>query len=302
MTVGRSPTATTLAEALHGAEQSLRAAGIEDARIEAEVLLAHALGLTRGAVYARLRDHLAPEPRAAFESLLERRLAHEPLAYLTGHREFYGLDLLCTPAALIPRHETELVVELALDWLRREQGTRSPRQGRVPPLLVDVGTGNGAIALSLAVHAPELRIVAIDTWRPALELARRNARAHGVEARIAFVQASLLDALRGPFDLILANLPYVPTAEYNELPPEIREHEPESAFHAGSRGTELIESLLAQAPALLRPGGLLLAEHGWDQGERLRAAARASFPAARIETRQDLAGLDRVLVVEAPAR
>jgi release factor glutamine methyltransferase len=160
---------------------------------------------------------------------------------------------------------------------------------------VDVGTGNGAIAVALAVHRPTARIVAIDSSRQALALARCNAAANGVSRRIDFVQGELLTPLPGRFDLIVANLPYVPTRLYERLPPEIREHEPATALHAGRRGTALLEALLAQAR--LHPGGLLLAEHAWNQGRRLREAARAAFPTAAIETRRDLAARQRMLVV-----
>lgn len=281
----------TIAEALRDATARLQAAGIEDARLEAEVLLAHALELSREALFARLHDVVPANEAARFETLLERRLAHEPTAYLTGHREFYGLDLACTPDALIPRPETETLVELALAWAAR-RGPGAPK-----PLIVDVGTGNGAIAVALAVHLPTARIVAIDIARGALALARRNARAHRVAERIHLVQGELLSPTRGSFDLIVANLPYVPTRLYQKLAPEIREHEPEQALHAGRRGTALIEALLAHARGRLRPGGLLLAEHAWNQGRRLRAAAQAAFPDAQIETKRDLAGRERALVV-----
>ena len=289
----------TPAELLHHAEARLRAAGIDDARLEAEVLLCHALGLTREALFVRLHDSLDAEAQASCESLVRRRLAHEPAAYITGHKEFYGLDLACAPAALIPRPETELLVDEALAYLQaQEPGTRNQEPGPLPsPRVVDVGTGNGAIAVAIAVHAPEARIVAIDTSRAALRLARQNAEAHGVAGRIDFFQGELLGPLRGAFDLVVANLPYVPTRLYEKLPPEIREHEPPAALHAGRRGTALIERLLTGAPARLRPGGLLLAEHAWNQGPRLRDAARASFPDATIGTKRDLAGRERMLVV-----
>ena len=287
----------TLIEALRDAESRLRDAEIDDARLEAEILLCHALSLTREALFARLREPLPTDAHAAFESLLRRRLDHEPTAYIVGHREFYGLRLVCAPAALIPRPETELLVEAALSWIDRWE------QGRVPrptthdprPRIVDVGTGGGAIAVALAVHCPTTRIVAIDPSRQALTLARCNASANGVAGRIDFVQGELLTPLPGRFDLIVANLPYVPTRLYERLPPEIREHEPAAALHAGRRGTALIEALLAQAR--LHPGGLLLAEHAWNQGQRLREAARVAFPAAAIETRRDLAGRQRMLIV-----
>ena len=291
---------TTVAQLLRATERRLASAGIEDARLEAEVLVGHALRLTREALLARLQEPTKKGTAAASVALL-RRVRHEPAAYITSHREFFGLDLACTPAALIPRPETELLVELALAYiaarpapaLERSEGTRDPQ-----PLVADVGTGSGAIAIAIAVHAPEARVVAVDTSRAALLLARRNARAHGVAGRIDFVQASLLDALRGPFDIVAANLPYIPTRLYRALPPEILDHEPQAALHAGRRGTAVIEALLEQAAARLRPGGLLLAEHAWNQGRRLRDAAHASFPRARIETKRDLAGLERVLVIQ----
>ncbi len=284
----------TTAEALRDAQARLSAAGIDDARLEAEVLLSHALQLSRSNLLARLRETLIPAGQTAFEALLRRRLGHEPTAYIIGCKEFYGLELACTPAALIPRPETELLVEYALGQLRGPRSTTP----HLHPSIVDVGTGNGAIAVALAAHLPDARIVAIDTSRTALTLARRNAEAHAVDDRIAFVQGSLLAPLRGRFDLIVANLPYIPSRTYAMLPPEIREHEPTAALHAGRRGTALIEALLAQAASYLQPDGLLLAEHAWNQGSRLRKAAHAAFPSGAIETKRDLAGRERMLVVE----
>ena len=277
----------TTAEALRDAESRLRAAGISDARLEAEVLLGHALQLSRSTLLARLRETLGSEARTAFGALLRRRLASEPTAYIIGRKEFYGLELACTPAALIPRPETELLVEYALSRLR------GPR-----PSIVDVGTGNGAIAVALAVHLPGARITTVDTSRLALALACRNAEAHAVDDQIAFVQGSLLTPVRGRFDLIVTNLPYIPSRTYATLPPEIREHEPETALHAGRRGTVMIEALLAQATAHLQPDGLLLAEHAWNQGKQLRDAARVAFPNGAVETKRDLADRERMLVVE----
>ncbi|MEX0785981.1 MAG: peptide chain release factor N(5)-glutamine methyltransferase [Dehalococcoidia bacterium] len=281
-----------MAQALRSSAARLRSAGIDDADLEAEVLLRHATGLTREQLFARLQEPLARTSRAAFSKLLLRRLAHEPAAYITGHREFFGLDLACSPAALIPRQETELLVEVAVAWVMGH-GSRVKA-----PRVVDVGTGNGAIAVALAVHLPQARVVAVDTSRGALQLARRNALAHGVARRIEFVQGSLLTALRGEFDLVVANLPYVPSRAYATLAPEVRDHEPEQALNAGRRGTSLIEALLASASGGLRPGGLLLAEHGWNQGRLLRDAASSAFPRARVETKRDLAGRERLLVVE----
>lgn len=282
----------TLAEALREGASRFEAAGIEDPRLEAEVLLCHAAGLRREELLARLRDALPQRTGRAFRKLAARRLAHEPAAYIVGHKEFYGLEFACTADALIPRPETELLVETALDWLASRPAARNPR-----PAIADVGAGNGAISVALSVHAPAARITAIDPSRRALRLACRNANAHMVTGRIDFVQGELLAAVRGAFDLIVANLPYVSTRLYEKLPPEIREHEPALALHAEPRGTALIEALLCQSRGRFRPGGLLLAEHAWNQGRRLREAASAAFPASDIGTKRDLAGRERLLVV-----
>lgn len=289
-----------LAKAMQTAVTRLRAAGIDDAQLEAELLLRHALGMRREQLFARLQEPLPASIAERYDALLTRRLAREPSAYITGRREFYGLDFACSPAALIPRPETELLVETAIDWTRRqaEGNAQTPSALDHRPVIADIGTGCGAIAVALAVHLPGARIVATDTSPPALRLARRNAEAHGVADRIDFVHVWLLSGLRARFGLIVANLPYIPSRTYAKLPPEIREHEPPAALRAGRRGTALIEALLPQAASHLRPGGLLLAEHAWNQGRRLRDDALESFPGATISTQRNLAGRERMLVVQ----
>ncbi|MCH8073927.1 MAG: peptide chain release factor N(5)-glutamine methyltransferase, partial [Proteobacteria bacterium] len=219
---------------------------VDDARLEAELLLRHALGVCREQLFVRLQEPMPAGIVEHYDALLTRRLAREPSAYITGHREFYGLDFACSPDALIPRPETELLVETAIAWTRRraERNARTATTLDPLPLLADIGTGCGAIAVALAVHLPGARIVASDTSSPALRLARQNAETHGVADRIDLIQMSLLSGLRGRFDLIVANLPYIPSRTYSKLPPEIREHEPPSALRAGRRGTALIEALL----------------------------------------------------------
>lgn len=281
----------TLAQALHRAEELLRAEGIEDSWLEAEVLLRYALGLDRHALFARLHEPIAPDQEAAYQALLERRLAREPTAYILGRREFYGLELECTPAALVPRPETELLVEEALRIA--ESGVKEQETWEI----VDVGTGNGAIAVALAVNLPSARITAIDVSAEALALARHNATRHGVAERISFVQGDLLSPLIAPVDLIVADLPYVRSGDWEALPPEIRNHEPRQALDGGPEGTAVLERLLRQAPSYLRLPGWLLAEIGDDQAARLGEVAAASFPGGRIEIKRDLAGLDRLLLV-----
>jgi len=286
--------ATTLGSVLHDAAERLRRAGIEDAQLEADVLLRHALGMDeeRAHMLALLHEPIDATATARFEELLRRRLEHEPTAYIVGFREFYGIELACSPAALIPRPETELLVEIALDWLARLEPA-APR-----PLIVDVGTGNGALAIALALNRPEARVVAIDTSAEALRLARDNVERHGVGGRVGLVRGDLLRPLGASADLIVANLPYVSEGDWEGLPAEIQSHEPRAALVGGRGGTETIARLLAEAPARLKSRSLLLCECGDLQADALRIEAVRAFPEAWIEVRQDLAGLDRVLYVE----
>jgi release factor glutamine methyltransferase len=280
----------SVAAALRAAADRLTAAGVEDARLEAEALLRHALGagVSRAQLLARASEPLEPTAAAAFEVALARRLRREPLAYITGSCEFYGLDIECSPAALIPRPESEHLVELALDWLC----DAAPES----PLIVDAGTGTGVLAVAIAVNAPDASVVAIDSSRETLRLARRNVARHGVAARVSLVAGDLLGPLRaGVADVIVANLPYVAEAEWDALQPEIREHEPRGALVGGARGTETIERLLAQARGALRPRSLLLCEIGATQGRAVETLAHAALPGSHIEIRKDMAGLDRVL-------
>jgi len=275
------------AELLHDAARRLDAAGIDDARLEAEVLLACALEVDRSHVLAMLHDESPADAHAAFDALLARRLGHEPLAYITGVREFYGVAIICAPGALIPRPETEMLVDMALDEVRR----------RGPALrIADVGTGGGAIAVAIALNAPAARLVAIERSDAALNVARRNVERYGLASRVELIRGDLLEGT-GAFDLIVANLPYVADADWQALPPEIREHEPEEALDAGPAGTELTERLLAQAPGHLASAGLLAAEIGETQAAALVEAARRAFPATAPCVIKDLAGRDRVLVV-----
>lgn len=287
-------TGRTVGESMRDAARRVREAGIEDAELEADILLRHALNLDgdRAHLLAILHDPLPDAVAERFEALVARRLSREPTAYIVGRREFYGLELECGPQALIPRPETELLVDIALAWLR-EQGSAIQR-----PLIVDVGSGNGALAVALAVHCPHAQVLAIDTSAPALLLARRNAARHGVADRVTFVRGDLLTPLRAMADVVVANLPYVSAEDWARLAPEITWYEPGEALVGGPRGTETIERLLSQAPSYLASRALLLCEIGDQQGEAIRAAAVRAFPDAWIEVQQDLAGLDRVLYVE----
>lgn len=279
----------TVAETLRDAAARLSQAGIDDARLEAEVLLAHALGVDRARLLASLPDPLPDNARARFDLLLSRRLSREPLAYIVGHREFFAIDLICVPGALIPRPETELLVDLALRELhRRGHGLR----------IADVGTGSAAIAIAVAINAPAANIIAIDRSPDALAVARRNVERYALAARIDLQRGDLLDAV-GMFDVILANLPYVAATDWPSLAPEIRDHEPRLALDGGPDGVEVIARLIAQAPLHLAPGGLLALEFGDAHAAPLLALTRATFPDGRSCVIKDAAGHDRVLAVRA---
>jgi release factor glutamine methyltransferase len=274
-----------VAGAIDEGTHALRAVAGDDASLEAQVLIAHALGVERGALLARLRDPLCQTDRRRFEGLLRRRLAREPLAYIVGKREFYGLELRCTPAALIPRPESEMLVDLALEAI-----------DKMPPgaVVCDVGTGTGAVAIAIAAHAPRARVVATDRSLAALRVAQENARQLAMTSRVAFVASDLLNGL-GRFDVIVANMPYVSEREWLELDPEIRCHEPRDALVGGPSGFEVVARLLDEAPAHLREDGLLAVEIGSGHGAVSMRTARRAFPRGRIEVMRDLAGLGRIL-------
>lgn len=286
---------SSLAEALAAAETALR--GSDAPSLTAQVLLARVLDLTRTQVLARPEQPLAPEPHSRFAGLVARAAAGEPLAYLTGQREFCGLEFWVNRHVLVPRPETELLVELA----------RALRPAR----LVDVGAGSGCLAITLALLLPEAAVTAVDISPEALELARLNAARHHVAERITFTHSDLLAAWLPPtdpfatwppahrappsFDLIVANLPYIDTDELRRL--SVARHEPWLALDGGPGGLVLVQRLLRQAPRCLARGGRLLLEIGATQGPAAVALARAAFPRAVVALHQDLAGLDRVVSV-----
>jgi len=281
---------STIKEALIGAARAIyRDTRSDEASLEAELLLCQVLGIDRARLYQRLNDPLG-EAAAEFEAVVERRRGHEPLAYILGRREFFGLDFEVSPAALIPRPETESLVEAVIDFANE-------RFRGIPFVIADVGVGCGTIAVAVAEALPNARVVATDQSVEALTLASRNAETHGVAGRIEFRHGDLLDPLIEAVDVIAANLPYVTTTDWESLPPEIRDHEPRAALDGGADGLRVIERLLRAAPDYLLPGGALFAEIGDEQGEGASAIANAIFADAAVEIVHDLAGKDRVLVV-----
>lgn len=271
----------------------LSAAGIEDARSEARLLLQEVLSVSRAWLMAHPEAIVSPDQRRRYESSVQRRACHEPAAYITGHKEFFGLDLEVGPAVLIPRPETEILLELAIGICQR----LSEAKGR-DLVVADLGTGSGAIAIALAVSCPEIHIVAVDTSPEALELSQRNAERHGVADRIDFRHGNLLEGVDKRLDLLVANLPYVPSDEVDRLMPEVARYEPRAALDGGSDGTMLIRRAMEQAKARMQRPWALLFEIGDGQGASLLEFARALYPDADVRLTRDYAGLDRVLSIQ----
>ena len=276
----------TLQEVLRWGEQSLAQNALDSPRLDAAILLAHALGMTRAQLHAHPRDRLSSVELARYRQLIERRAQREPVAYIIGHKEFYGLDLFVDDRVLIPRPETELLVEKAIEISQQRA------------VIADIGTGSGAIAVSLAVHLPQTQIYATDASPEALQVAARNCRRHCVEDRVHLLQGHLLEPLPEPVDLVVANLPYISQTELAQLPPEISIYEPREALDGGPDGLDCIRRLLAQAGERLKSGGVILLEIGASQGQAVVTLVERRFPAARAEIARDYAGLDRVVIVE----
>ncbi|MFZ0820884.1 MAG: peptide chain release factor N(5)-glutamine methyltransferase [Candidatus Acidiferrales bacterium] len=282
--------ALQLRDALLEGAARLAAAAVPSATFAAELLLMHAAGCDRTFLYAHPEHLLSAEQRAQFLALIERCAAGVPTQYLTGKQEFWGLEFQVTPDVLIPRPETEHVVEAALERLG---GARRNKPLRV----ADVGTGSGCIAVALAKELPSATIHATDVSGAALEIARRNAARHGVEDRVSFVECNLLEGVAEPaqFDLIVSNPPYIGTRESESLPREVRDHEPHDALFAGEDGMALYPPLIAQAAARLAPGGLLILELGINQFEAVGDLLDAARGWTRVSAKQDLAGIVRVI-------
>ena len=283
-----------LRDALRQAREKLRASEVEDTGFEAEYLLRHALGCTREFLLIALDSDISSPDQLRFDSIIDRRVAGEPSAYITGHREFYGLDFKVDSRALIPRPETELLVELALEFAARHTSRGEGLN------IADVGVGCGAITIALAVNLPGTRVVATDFSPAALKLASENVSRHRVEDRVTLLEGDLLQPVSGPIDILVSNPPYIASAQLAALPKEIRDHEPRVALDGGEDGIAVIERLIRQAKDKLTPGGAMFVEIGWDLGERALARSLDLWPESEISITPDLAGLDRVLTLRSP--
>jgi release factor glutamine methyltransferase len=261
-------------------------------------LLGHVLGLTRAALYTHSERRLSDADRQAFEDLIDRRFKHEPVAYLIGRKAFYGIDLAVDERVLIPRPETELLVDLALDLVGQAVRGVEHRGGQGPVAMADVGTGSGAIALAVAANTTDVHIYATDLSPAALSLARHNAHHLGLAGRVTFLRGDLLAPLPRAVDLIVANLPYIAENEWAALAPDIAEFEPALALSGGPDGLTAIRQLLQQAPGHLNARGALLLEIGAGQGSQVAKLATVAFPGALVEVLTDYGYRDRIVRVQ----
>ena len=267
---------------------------LDDGVLQADLLYAEASGLDRAQVMAATEG--APDALAKFTELLGRRLNHEPLAYILGRREFYGRTFEVGPGCLVPRPETEELVEAALTAVREHP--RAKRLVRV----ADIGTGSGIIGLSVAAHAPNTKVWCVDVSTEALQWAGKNMRRHGLQDRVVLLAGDLLEPLTEPIDVLCANLPYVPTEDYEGLPPQIREREPRIAVEGGVTGIELIRRLTEQMVSHLALEAAVLLEVGagqmsWVEDLAVTALTEAGREVTKVEAHRDLYGIRRCLEV-----
>jgi release factor glutamine methyltransferase len=288
---------STVGRALLAASRRLREAGSDTPQLDSAVLMAHVLGVGKTWLYAHPNRPMSEDEIGRFEKLVRRRMGHEPVAYLVGYRSFFGLDITVDNRVLVPRPETELLVERALAYIKQlvEAGQK--------PRVADVGTGSGAIAVALAVNAPRAMVYATDISDGALEVAASNIWRYGVGEQVQVLPGYLMDGVPEPVDVVVANLPYVATGVLPSLPCEVRDFEPTQALDGGPDGLGVVRALLeslaagGSATGKLRPGGRIFLEIGAGQGAAAKAIAQALFPASQVESLVDYAGIDRIITV-----
>jgi release factor glutamine methyltransferase len=279
----------TIREIVQQTHRTLKASGIPDARLEAEVVVMSVMRMPRQDIFSHQESEVGPRQEQDLAQIVGRRLKREPLAYILGYREFYGINLLVTSDVLIPRPETETMVEHAL--FMSLMGTEASEL-----VVADVGTGSGAIAINMAIHLPAARIYATDIADAVLDVASYNIRSHNVGDRITLRKGDLLEPLPEPVDLIVANLPYIPSQRIPTLQPEIQ-WEPWEALDGGPDGLDLIRRLLSQAGPKLKEHGAILLEMDPEQVLAVADLAGQLFPEAAINVEQDLARQDRIFVI-----
>jgi release factor glutamine methyltransferase len=280
---------TTIGALLCEAGTILRDAGIEEPRREARLLLGHVLGRAPGLLTAEAHEAVTGADAARFRGLVARRAAHVPAAHLTGERGFWTLDLSVTPDVLVPRPDTETLIEAALDLLPDRAAVRR---------VLDLGTGSGALLLAALGEYRDALGVGVDRSLAALAIARRNAVRHGLAERALFLCGDWSASLRAEFDLVLSNPPYIRSAEIAGLAPEVRDHEPRAALDGGADGLEAYRAILAELPRVLAPSGLAVLELGAGQAKDVTALVRGAGLVV-VQLRQDLGGISRAICLRA---
>jgi release factor glutamine methyltransferase len=283
----------TANEALRKYTSILLQHGLDEAVDEAKVLLCNVLGLSSAQLFAQPDRAVSDEEADRLNGLIEKRISGVPVAYLINYREFYGIGLYIDSRVLIPRSETEVLVEEAIGFHRRWA-----RQHNGVMKIADVGTGSGAIALALAANIPDSLVYAIDISEDALKVAGTNVKNHKLEDRIKLVQGNLLQKISGKVDMIVANLPYIKEAEVPLLPVEISKYEPRQALDGGIPGTEVIRKLIEQSAGRVNEGGVILIEIGMGQEDEISKIIAGALPGAQIKLVKDLAGINRVMKIE----
>lgn len=282
---------TTIGRAVNSAARRLRESGGSNAQLDAQVLLAHVLEVDRSWLFANHDYKLDAAETKAYTDLVARRAEHEPVAYLIGRKEFYGLEFMVDSRVLIPRPETELLVDAVLGWMEYRDNSNIR--------IADVGTGSGAIALSIANNYPQANIYALDVSQDALDVASRNVKRLDKRNQVTLLQGDLLEPLPKKVDIIAANLPYISPDVYNDLVPDVREYEPSIALQGGTQGLDPIFHLLQQAPEKLNPGGGIFLEIAHDQGQKGLELCQKLLPSdASLDVRKDYGDRDRLITIQ----
>nr|BBH90743.1 release factor glutamine methyltransferase [Thermosporothrix sp. COM3] len=285
----------TIQETLRRATQALSRAGQTGARRDAQVLLCHVLGVELAVLYAYPEREVTSEQEQRFSLLIERRAKGEPVAYLIGRREFYGRTFLVDPRVLIPRPETEILIDEGLQQIRQKLQTG------IAPIVADIGTGSGIIPITLLLEEPAIgSMYAVDISAEALQVAQENAQLHHIEQRVHWLQGDLTEPLPQPVDVLTANLPYVGTEE--QLDRDVYDYEPHLALFSGPRGLDLLRRFLHEVftSGKLRPRGVVVLEIGYQQASAVTEIVQSLCPEVIVTTRQDYAGWDRVVVIAHP--
>ncbi len=278
---------------LKWARDLLKTSGIQDINFESRILLAHAMGITVEATFLT-NTPITQEMVNRYKTIISRRSRGEPTAYIIGYKEFFGESFKVDPRVLIPRPETELLVEQIAKYLN-SQSIEKQRSMKI----VDIGTGSGCIAITLAKLFPSINLMATDISKESLQLAKSNAQKHSVSEQLVFCENDLLTNLQGPFDIVVSNPPYIDSNSIHNVQREIRDHEPIIALDGGPSGTEILFKLITQAKKRLSEDGLLVIEIGFGQEEEILFLCKKTFPpSTEVKLEKDLAGISRVLLVK----